>query len=78
MKVPSPKPFGVAYDAMVRPELLTTDRKALQKNWDRVFGRKPTALPGHTRYIYRNGERIEVRNPSTNPDAKSDSPAVVR
>ena len=77
MKVPSPKPFNCSYDAMCRPELLTKNRKALQENWDRAFGKKPTALPGHTRYIYRDGKRIEVRNPSTNPDEKPDSPPSV-
>lgn len=71
MKVPGPKPFGVTYDSMCRPELLTKNNDVLRENWDSIFGPRPTALPGHTTYRYRDGKRIEIRNPSTNPDVKS-------
>ena len=69
MRVPSPKPFGVANDSLCRPALLTKDSEAYQSEHERIFG-KPSALHGHTRYVYRNGERVEIRNPSTNPDEK--------
>ena len=66
MKIPSPKPYGVALDAFCRPELLTKDREHYAAEHERIFG-PPKAKPGHYSYRYVGGKRIEIPNPSTCP-----------
>lgn len=63
-KIPDQKPFGLTKDSWTNegPKGKLTENQ--RQRHEEIFGeRKPN--PGHTTYVYRDGKRIAIPNPST-------------
>jgi hypothetical protein len=64
MKIPGPKPLGIAHDAWSREGSKNKNSDRFRENYDHIFkNRKP--IKGHVKIVWKNGKRYELFNPAT-------------
>jgi hypothetical protein len=70
MKIPDQKPFGKTKDSWSRAGERSKTTGRFLENYEEAFSSR-SRNPGHTKFVYKNGKRYELPNPSTHgPEAQ--------
>lgn len=64
MQIPNPKPLGLTKDAWSREGDKCKDSEQYLSNYDDIFKNRKREH-GHVKYVYKNGKRYDIPNPST-------------
>lgn len=70
MEIPNPKPLGLTKDAWSREGAKCKNSERYLSNHDDIYKNRKRKH-GHVKYVYKNGKRYDLPNPSTHgPEAQ--------